>query len=422
MDAAPGVPAGWDESVTEEVSLALGMSKQATDKLVDLAVALATRLTATAAALDAGQVDFLKAKIMAEVTGPLADDAAWNADKLALMWAGRSFAGKTPGELRKLIERASIAADPQAAEARRAEAERNARVASWREPEGTMAIQASGLNPADAMDTEAAIQGRAEQYKKAGIGGGMDKLRAMAMTDKIIGRDARGGEAADPRGGAKPRRVHLTAPEWVLPLLTVLGLADHPGEAAGLGAIDPGLVRQLAAAAAAGDGQRTEWHLTLTGQRGWAAWHGCPPADPRSNRAKSDNAGTVKIKVPGGPDRAFTLYPVATQTCDHRYRCAGHDPSDLLRHLTEVRDGTCTRPGCSRPRTGPIMSTPVHSKILDRRACAMGQPAVSTITRSSSTTTGKSPSQHQDSGPGRPRAGGPTPASPGSTPPERSAR
>jgi hypothetical protein len=345
-DIAPEVPAGWDDSVAEETALALGMSKQATDRLVTLAITLATRLTATAAALEAGEVDYLKASIMADITGPLDNEAAWNAEKLALMQAGGTFAGKTPGELRKLIERAAIAADPEAAEKRRAEAERNARVASWREPAGTTTIQASGLNPADAMDAESAIQHRAQQYKKSGMTGGMDKLRAQAFTDKLTGRNPLGSDS--PAEGTAPKRVHLTAPEWILPLLTVLGLADNPGEAAGLGAIDPGLVRQLAAAAGAA-GKQTEWHLTLTDRNGWATWHGCPPPNPRSNQAKADNAGTIRIAFPEDQSRPFTLYPVAVSECDHRYRTEGHDPGDLLRHLTEVRDGTCTRPGCARP-------------------------------------------------------------------------
>ena len=345
-DIAPDVPTGWDDSVAEETALALSMSKQAADRLVTLAVTLATRLTATAAALQAGEVDYVKAAIMADVTGPLDNEAAWNAEKLALMQAGGSFAGKTPGELRKLIERAAIAADPDAAEKRRADAERNARVASWREPAGTTAIQASGLNPTDAMDAEAAIQQRAQEYKKAGMTGGMDKLRAKAFTDKLTGRNPLGTDTGTDQ--AAPKRVHLTAPEWILPLLTILGLADNPGEAAGVGAIDPALVRQLAATAATA-GNQTDWHLSLTDRNGWATWHGCPPATPRSNRAKADNAGTVRITFPGDQTRPFTLYPVAVSECDHRYRTGQHDPGDLLRHLTEVRDGTCTRPGCARP-------------------------------------------------------------------------
>jgi hypothetical protein len=342
-DIAPDVPVGWDESVGEEAAMALAMSKPAADKMVSVAVALATRLTATAAALETGEVDYVKAAIMAEVTRPLENDAAWNAEKLALMQAGGSFKGKTPGELRKLIEQASITADPEAAEKRREQAERDARVVSWREPEGTLAIQGCGLNPLDAVEAQAAVQERAEQYKAAGMAGKMDQLRARAFTDKLSGKNPLDDSTAP---GATPKLVHLTAPEWILPLLTVLGLADKPGEAAGLGAIDPALVRQFAASAEAA---QSDWHLSLVNESGWVTCHGCPPANPRSNRAKADNNGTVRINLPDSRARQFTLYPVAIFDCEHRYRGDQHDPSDLLRHLTEVRDGTCARPGCARP-------------------------------------------------------------------------
>lgn len=43
-----GVPRGWDDSLAEEVSMALAISSPAAGKLVDLAVTLATRLNATA--------------------------------------------------------------------------------------------------------------------------------------------------------------------------------------------------------------------------------------------------------------------------------------------------------------------------------------------------------------------------------------
>jgi len=34
--------------------------------------------------------------------------------------------------------------------------------------------------------------------------------------------------------------------------------------------------------------------------------------------------------------------------CDHRYETHGYQPSDKLRHLVQVRDGTCTFPPCNR--------------------------------------------------------------------------
>ena len=49
-------------------------------------------------------------------------------------------------------------------------------------------------------------------------------------------------------------------------------------------------------------------------------------------------------------DRRFTvrLDPVPTFECDHQYESHGYQPSDKLRHLVQVRDGTCTFPSCSR--------------------------------------------------------------------------
>jgi hypothetical protein len=66
--------------------------------------------------------------------------------------------------------------------------------------------------------------------------GGIDKLRSQVVIDKLTDRNPLGDQPA-PGAAAAPKKVHLTAPEWILPLLTVLGLTDHPGEAAGLGVL-----------------------------------------------------------------------------------------------------------------------------------------------------------------------------------------
>ena len=103
----------------------------------------------------------------------------------------------------------------------------------------------------------------------------MDVLRARAFLDLLLGKDSRprqdtrgGGTgpagpgrrpgpegpgtpppSAGPAGGAAAAgfagRVTLT-----VPLATVTGLADRPGELAGIGPVDPWLARDLAAAAA----------------------------------------------------------------------------------------------------------------------------------------------------------------------------
>ena len=101
----------------------------------------------------------------------------------------------------------------------------------------------------------------------------MDELRARAFLDLVLGKDSRprvpeatdtaghdgaagAGPAPDtgPAGGAAggfAGRVTLT-----VPLGTAAGLADRPGELAGLGPVDPWLARDLAAAPPRGTRRR----------------------------------------------------------------------------------------------------------------------------------------------------------------------
>ena len=173
-------------------------------------------------------------------------------------------------------------------------------------------------------------------------------------------------------------RANLT-----IPLATLLGLADRPGEMPGIGPLDPDLARDLAAAAARS--ARSTWCVTVTDQDGHAIGHGCArpaPARSRTNPPKRHKPGTASgpDPPPGGPSFAFTatdqpgppggygtwtlstgtpgqrdlliaLEPIPAGECDHRHEAKGHDPGVLLRHLAQVRHATCTGPGCRRPST-----------------------------------------------------------------------
>jgi hypothetical protein len=282
MGARPdGLPVAWRNDLSEEVADALGISRQAADQLVDMAWSLAARLPRTAAALRAGVIDFVKARIITDETKVLDDAGAGKAEDLV---AGK-LAGKTPGQIRKLIQKAALRADPGAAVRRREDAQQHdARVACWREPAGTAAIGIFGAPPGAAAAAEQAVQDRAAAYRKAGISGTADQLRQRAALDKLAGTDARGPQAAGAGGGSGGPagsvrgKLTLNAPLW-----TVAGLMDIPGELAGTGPIDPALTRDLASRiAAAGDG--SEIHLTLTSEQGWAIGQSvssylCKPGD-----------------------------------------------------------------------------------------------------------------------------------------------
>jgi hypothetical protein len=169
-----------------------------------------------------------------------------------------------------------------------------------------------------------------------------------------------GGPAAVPVLPALTARANLT-----LPLATLLGLAERPGAGHGLGPLDPALVRDLAATAAGSP--HSQWCTTITDSQGVAVAHGCAkPARGKRNRPASRDGparwaftptgdpgppggyGTWTLTLPGGRELIVKLEPIPVTGCDHRHESRGYQPSDTLRHLVQVRDGTCTFPPCSR--------------------------------------------------------------------------
>ena len=190
-----GLPGSWNKFLADMIAVQLRISVSAADALIGLAWALEARLPQTAAALDAGIIDYVKARIIAEATGVLDDEQAGKAEA---MIAGR-LGEMTPGQLGKAIGRAVVTADPGGARKRREEAQRErARVAFWREHAGTAALAAFGLPPDEALAADQHIQDRAMAYKKAGIAGTLDLLRVRAFIDLLTGRDSRDHLPDDP--------------------------------------------------------------------------------------------------------------------------------------------------------------------------------------------------------------------------------
>jgi hypothetical protein len=147
-----------------------------------------------------------------------------------------------------------------------------------------------------------------------------------------------GQPGGDPAGGqapALPARVNLT-----IPLATLLGLVGRPGEAHGLGPLDPALARDLAATAAASP--HSQWCVTVTDADGIALGHGCarpartraqapPPGSrdgpwaftPRDGPGPPGGYGAWILTLPGGRDLAARLGPVPVTGCDHRHESPG---------------------------------------------------------------------------------------------------
>ena len=237
-----------------------------------------------------------------------------------------------------------------------------------------------------------------------------------------------GPDASSAGRPCSPRPADL-----IVPLATLLGLAERPGEIQGFGLLDPALARDLAQAAA--DSPHTRICVTVTSPEGYATAHGCarparpsrpsdaadaneatpalsasglassaslvgfparlnltipasalpyitrqdghsalwgftksgsppwpgetaPPAtsDPpaasdlpaTSDPPQPDAHSTWTLVMPGGRHLAVRFDPVPLYGCDHRYQTPAYQPTAKLRHLVQVRDGTCTFPSCNR--------------------------------------------------------------------------
>jgi hypothetical protein len=373
------------EFTRDQLAYALGESRAQADALLTVAWHLVTRLGATLDALRDGTITRVKAELIVRLTQYLSDDEARKVEAKILGRAGRL----TPAGLRSALARAVMEVAPEKTKERREAAVKTARVERWAEDSGNAALMGRELPPDEVLAADQRISAWAGELKRAGLEGGMDELRARAFLDLVLGKDSRphAPEATDTAGqdgapGAGPApdtgpaggeaggfagRVTLT-----VPLGTAAGLADRPGELAGLGPVDPWLARDLATAAAANP--RSTWCVTVTDEHGHAVGHGCARPEPTSHRKRAGPSpppggtgfsftpasrdgppggyGTWRLRIPGGgPDLIVAIDTLATHDCQHRYEARGHDPGVKLRHLSQVRHATCTSPVCRRPAT-----------------------------------------------------------------------
>src|SRR6266545_1767249 len=166
-----------------EVAQELTMSQYGAAGWADLAVTLAWRLPGTQAALTAGIIDLYRARLIAEATSMLTDEAARAVEDKVLPAAG----DQTPGMLRAALRRAVIAADPRGAEDRRKESERRAKVVLYPDEEHTATLAGQRLPAVHAAAAMARIKAMARAMKASGAGGPLDLLSAQVYIGLLLG-------------------------------------------------------------------------------------------------------------------------------------------------------------------------------------------------------------------------------------------
>jgi Domain of unknown function (DUF222) len=351
---ADGLPGSGHEYVADELAAALTLTVRTAQGERDLAWALSTVLPATLNALEQGRIDLPRAKVIAAGTSELTPAHAAAVEAAVLPNAP----GLTTGQLRAAVARAVLAADPDAATRQREAAQARAYVSCWTGQSGSGHLEGHDLPSAQTLAADARISQIAAAWKAQGALGGLDLLRAHAYLALLLGHDITSPPvsllppgrpdvpAAGPQIPAGLRRGG-TAPEvtpgpalpplagvinLTVPLSTLVGLSQAPGEVTGTGPVDPATARELVWSTAGHPG--TCWQLTVTAPSGRAVAHGTS----RHQRVPST-----------GWSVTLAAEPIAAGSCDHRHKESGYRPSPALQRLIRARNVTCCFPGCRRP-------------------------------------------------------------------------
>jgi hypothetical protein len=391
-----GIPAKLSEFLPDEIGMALTLTQIAAGTQLRHALELAAR-PATAAALEAGRIDLRKVRVILEAVAPLSGEHAAAVEAAVLPEAP----GQTTGELRIAVTQAVLRLDPDAVRRRRDEAEKEAQVEAWTDPDGTATLAGRSLPPAEVLAADKRLCQVAAWWKKqiraawqrADPDGqlprpehGTDLLRARAYLALLLGQPLEappadllppaqdsGTGAEGPAGPGRTDPDRSGGPAQTGPDRPI-GLDDQDVPA---GLRRPGTGTDPVAGLPPLAGQI---HLTLpiatlldlSDHPGEAAGYGplhadtarllaCALAGHRATRwqitltapdgtalATGTHRGPARTSG-GGWTVQVTAEPIATVTCDHRNQEPGYRPSPALQRLVRARTCTCCGPGCRRP-------------------------------------------------------------------------
>jgi Domain of unknown function (DUF222) len=348
------------ERTSAELAAAMTLTSRSADRLLDLANGVA-RLEDVAMALERGEIDLAKAAVFVDELSVL----PWLS---ASVIAGRNLLaapGLTTGQLRSILRRAVLAADPDGGRRRQREARKDTRVEAWAELSGNSALTGRELPAARTLLADRHISALAKALQAAGVAGTLDEVRAEVFLALLTGQSpesllaaaeasrktaARPGQSGRSAESGPDRRaiwpdgpmgtVHLT-----MPLSAWLGFTGAPGDVAGHGPVDTWTARDLAAVMATQSG--TSYCLSVTTPQGHPIGHACttrpPPGPPPLGPAP-----------PGVPEglagwlAGLKVEWLERGTCSHSRQTKAYKPGKALDHLIKIRNATCTAPGCRR--------------------------------------------------------------------------
>jgi hypothetical protein len=222
------------DGAREEVAVEVGISPQAAAVQLLQARDLATRLPATVDALAAGEICYRRAVAMLDCTEVLSPADAGRVERRVLAYGARV----NPSRFRDAIRYHVIKVDPTAAEKRRREARQQRDVTLMSGLDGMGHVTAD-LTAEEALAAHQRIDLLARRVKTPERT--LGQCRADVFRDLVLGK---GGENV-------AVRVNVT-----VPMTTLLGLNENPGELSGYGPITAAHARELA--------EHATWRRVLT--------------------------------------------------------------------------------------------------------------------------------------------------------------
>src|SRR6202044_44633 len=190
--SGPAAPAAdgriqFSAFISDEVACELRLTWMAAEDRMSYACDLAGRLPVTFAALGAGLIDPVHAKIIAEQTFFLSAADAAKADPLLAAAAQH----KTYAELRAAAAKLVLTLDPQAAERRKQARRKNdAHVRPFREESGNAGMIARELPSDEVLASWQHVEQRARELRAAGVPGTLRELRVRSYLDLLQERDS----------------------------------------------------------------------------------------------------------------------------------------------------------------------------------------------------------------------------------------
>ena len=269
---------GDDRETADEIGLALVISKHQADHQVGLAEQLTTRYPRLLASLERGDVDVSKAARVIETGLPLSDE---HADQLDAAMQD-SLAGRDASAIQRSARYRVDRLDPEGA-ARRCQRRRKNRKVELSFCDDGMADLTAYLPAEAACAIYARIDAIAKSDNARREERSLDAIRADVLTELLLGT----------RQSFRQVQVQVT-----VPITTLMGARDLPGDLEGYGPIQADIAREMAA------DPTCTWRRLLT--------------DPATGQ----------------------LVEIGRR----RYR-----PPAQLRDFVRARDQRCLVPGCHRP-------------------------------------------------------------------------